>query len=404
MRDPLRRFLVGAILSMYGDWLTTVALVVLLVRVTGSSAAPAGYMLARVIPRIVGAGPGGALADRFGAARVAAAAATIQGLLTAAVIPAEHAGSAAAVYAAVVLAQVVAGVSRAATGAVVPFVAPPSRVGHANALYNIGVASATMIAPAIGSPLLALRGPDLLLAADVGTFAIAACLMLTLPVGVTAPTASVLRGARSGAEIAWRDPVVRALGSAYLGEAIVVTLAGSVLVLAAHDRFGGAANVGYLYAAVGIGDALGGFLTLRRPPPRSARSAVVGLALVAILGIAAFLLAFHLWVAILTLAINGIAETAYISWGSTVMQQRVDRSVLGRVNGALVLVTSVGMAIGALLALGLVPTIGWPRALFVGCCLGVAVLGLATFLGPGEATIAYPGARTAPPGVGGVVG
>ena len=59
--------------SVYGDWLTTVALLVLLFRLTHSPFGPALYMLARVAPRLVGPFPGGALADRFGPARIAAA-------------------------------------------------------------------------------------------------------------------------------------------------------------------------------------------------------------------------------------------------------------------------------------------------------------------------------------------
>src|SRR5947209_6644643 len=81
------RLLVAAGTSYYGDWLTTVALVVLLFRLTGTATAPALYILARVAPRVLGPGPGGALADRFGPARLAAVCGAAQAALTASIIP-----------------------------------------------------------------------------------------------------------------------------------------------------------------------------------------------------------------------------------------------------------------------------------------------------------------------------
>ena len=64
------RFLAASGISFYGDWLTTVALVVLLFRVTGSATGPALYILVRVAPRVLGPVPGGVLADRMGPVRI----------------------------------------------------------------------------------------------------------------------------------------------------------------------------------------------------------------------------------------------------------------------------------------------------------------------------------------------
>jgi hypothetical protein len=40
------------------------------------------------------------------------------------------------------------------------------------------------------------------------------------------------------------------------------------------------------------------------------------------------------------------------------------------------------MFIGALLALILVPAVGWERTLFIACCAGLAALALGVALGP----------------------
>ena len=49
--SPAVRLLIAAGTSSYGDWLTTVAMVVLLFRATHSPVGPALYMIARVAPR-----------------------------------------------------------------------------------------------------------------------------------------------------------------------------------------------------------------------------------------------------------------------------------------------------------------------------------------------------------------
>jgi len=377
--NPLARFLAGSIVSMYGDWLTTVAIMVLVVRVTGSSAAPAGYMLARVLPRILGAGPGGSLADRHSGARIVTVCSLVQGALTAAIIPAGRMGAAWAIFAAVALGQLCQGASRSAMGTIIPSVTENARLGRANACYNIGQASAIVIAPALAAPLLILRGPDLLLGIDAVTFAIAAVLMLSLPHSKplrSRRSVRLLAGPAAGLRVLGGDPTLRLLAFAYAAEAMSVTVAGSVLVLAAGDRFGGEHFVGLLYAAVGAGDILGGVVTLRRSPPRSMRQVIAILSLVAVLAVAVLTVTTALWMAVVVLAVNGVAETSYVSWGATTMQRRVGSEVLGRVNSVIVLAQSFGMVAGAALALSLVPLLGWAAALLVACSAGAALLGL----------------------------
>ena len=69
--DRSTRLLVAAGVSTYGDWLTVVALAVLLFDLTHRPEAPALYILARFAPRVLGPTLGGSLADRYGPSRVA---------------------------------------------------------------------------------------------------------------------------------------------------------------------------------------------------------------------------------------------------------------------------------------------------------------------------------------------
>jgi MFS family permease len=374
LRDPFRRFLAGATLSLYGDWLTTVAMVVLVLRVTGSTAAPAGYMLARVLPRVVGASPGGNLADRFGGARVVAICSMLQGILTATIILAEHGNAAWGVFLAVALAQLVNGVARSAMGTIIPTVVLGEGIQRANAMYNFALASSLVLGPAIGAPFLAWKGPDLLLWIDVATFAVASLLMATLPTRAASSARRLFAGALPGLRLVRDDPTLRAMAFAYLADAIAVTAAGSVLVLAAEERLGGDGVVGLLYAAVGVGDIIGALIGLRRKPPVSVRFSVSTTAITGILALAVFVICHNFWLAILPLILNGTAEVCFQTWGPADMQRRVNVSVLGRVNAVIVLAQSTGMVIGAVGSLILVPLVHWDRALYIACCVALVVL------------------------------
>jgi len=374
---PFTRFVAATTCSFYGDWLTTVAVVVLVYRVAGTAVAPAGYMLARVAPRLVGPLVGGALADRFGASRVVAVSSLLQGALTAAIIPAAHARLLWAIYAAVALAQVAGSTVRPAHGALLPRLVPESRLDQANGLYMTLFATSILVSPALAVPLLALTGPDLLLLIDVGTFIVAAGLMLTLPYTGAATGEETLsfRSALVGLGVVRRDPFLRALVMAHTAPSgICVTAAQAVLVVAAADRYGGEGRVGALYAAVGAGAVIAGLFTLRVRPRAVSRSLVLALSLVELEGVAVLVAAPVLWAAMIGLAVSSGAAVFYQVWGIVELQRRTPRETLGRVSGVIVLGQFVGMLVGACGALALVPLLGWSHALLAMCCLGLALL------------------------------
>lgn len=382
MRNSLRRFLTASTISLYGDWLTTVALVVIVVRVTGVAAAPAGYMLARVAPRVVGAGAGGALADRFRPHRVLGLCSLLQAALVGGVLLSERAGNAWGIYAAVAIGSLVNGASRAAFGAVMPGIVEAERLGRANALYFIGFSSAQVVAPAIGAALLAWSGPDLLLVLDMVSFLVAAPLVLSLPwlPGEATAPSGMWDATVEGLRTVRRDRVLTTLAAAHFSEGMVATAASSVLVLAAAERFGGDSRVGILYAAVGLGTIVAGFIALRAQPRPVSRAVIAVPAVISVVAISSFSVARPLGLALVPLFVDGLGGTLFETWGATEMQGRVDRNVLGSVSGAIVLTLFSGMMAGATAALVLVPLIHWDHALFWSCCLALGVLGGGVFL------------------------
>ena len=376
------RYLAAATLSYYGDWFTTVALVVLLFRLSGP-AAPAGYMVARVLPRLLSGMVGGSLADRVQPQHLVAACATVQGAITLTIIPSSRIHAVWAIYGAVVLAQLAGGLAKPALGALVPRVAPAASLGRANALCGLSIGSSVAVGPALAAPLLAASGPELLIVVDAITFAIAALLVGTLRVSSMAGDewGGAYSGVTAGLRAAWADPGLRATAASWFATAIAVTSASALLVLIARS-FGHADQVGYLYAAVGGGAVIVGPLLLRARPPRISRDLVVGVAVLDIVCLALVTLGGPLWAVLLPLALNGAAGTAWQTWGATDMQTRSHPAMLGRITAVAVTASSLGMLFGAVLALGLVPALGWQHTLFISCCISLVVLAGGVLLGP----------------------
>jgi hypothetical protein len=378
------RYWLAATISLYGDWFSTVALVVLLYRLSGP-AAPAGYMVARVLPRLLSGTVGGALSDRVQPHQLIALCALIQGALTASIVPASRIGAVWAVYGAVAIAQAAGGIARPAIGAMIPRVAPAQRLQRANALASLGLSSSIAVGPALAAPLLALGGVDMLLILDALSFAVAALLMMTLGVRRMDPWSPVTRGVTVGIRAVWRDPELRSMGAAWLSSAVSVTAASSVLVLIARG-FGHSDWVGYLYAAVGAGSVLLGFGVLRFRPKVTTREIVVAVAVLEVLALALVTVDGPFWSALLALGVSGGAGIVWQTWGTTDMQMRSHPAFLGRINAVMVVAASAGMLLGAVLALALVPWAGWERTLFVACCLSLVILAAGVVFGPQRRT------------------
>jgi len=374
------RYITATWLSLYGDWLSTVALVVLLFRLSGP-AAPAGYMLARVLPRLLSANIGGNLADRLKPQNVVAGCAAIQALFTVSIVLSTRIHAAWAIYGAVAIAQFAGGVARPASASMIPRVAPPQKLQRANALYTLGFSSSVAVAPAIAAPLLPAIGPEALLIIDTITFAVASLLMLTLGVRGSVSWAPPAEGAVSGMQAVWRDPVLRVIAAGWACSAIVATAGGSVLVLVAGS-LGDASSVGYLYAAMGGCAVLVGFPLLMRRTSFVGRDVIVGFAVLEVLGLAFVTLhGGFLWTC-LALALSGGSAVIWQTLSLTDVQLRADPGHMGRVNAVIVLSMTAGMLVGAVIALALVPWAGWERTLFVACCAALLVLAGGVVLGP----------------------
>jgi MFS family permease len=362
--------------SSYGDWLTTVALIVLLFRATQSPIGPAVYMIARVAPRLIGPFPGGALADRYGPAPIAAGCAAVQGLLTASIVVFADSRIIWPIFVAVALAQFFSSVAQPCYGALVPRVTDAAGLGRVQGAYAALNSSSLLVSPALGALVLPFTAPEVLVTIDAATFFIAAALLATLAgVGddTSAPTGST-RGMSAGVPIVLHDPMLRFLAVAYLSNWAAVTALQAVLVVAASQRFGHDTAVGWLYAAIGAGSLLGTLPVIRKTPERVSQKPIIAFTALELAPLAAFVFVNNIVLAVALLFLSSVGATLYQTRGAVGLQQRVPRELLGRTSAVVRFAGYLGMLFGAIAAVSLVQPFGWESTVLIVCAVGATLL------------------------------
>lgn len=271
-RPAYRRLFLAHAVSRAGDALNTVALVVLVFRLTGSGTGVATTVAFEVAPVLLLGPVAGALADRFPRRRV---------MVGADVGRAALAGLLAAVHGEVAVAYVVAFglatgalVFNPAAAALVPdTVEDDERVDANAALWTVAVLSQILLAPLAGL-LIATVGVGWAFGLNAASYLVSAALLRGLTVGTT-PAAIHVRGWRS--VLAGVDAV---RSSTLLGRLVVMQVlaalsagatSGLLVVLASDWLRVGPSGFGALLGAIGVGAASGPLLLRRFIRPSDPR-------------------------------------------------------------------------------------------------------------------------------------
>jgi|RhiMethySRZTD1v2_1073278.scaffolds.fasta_scaffold08496_9 MFS family permease len=385
LRTPaLRRLQLAWVGSILGGWAYLVALAVYAYEQGGAGAV--GLVgLIRFIPGAIVAPFAATLVDRYSRVGVMVASdlARLALMLAAALVIASD-GPAPLVYTIVALTTVTGTVFRPAQAALLPsLVASPAELTAANVASSTVESVGTFLGPALGGLLLAVSDPAVVFAVNGVTFLWSAILVLGLRDreaareprardGAAEPSHGMLAGIRAIA----REPNLRTLVGLYAAQTLVAGALNVLVVVTAFELLDlDAAGVGLLYAAVGVGGLIGGFVALvLSTRGRLARDFAIGLALfglpLAVVGGLPFSV-----IAVAALGVLGIGNSIVDVNALTIMQRAVPDAVLGRALGALdgLLIGTLGL--GALLAPLLIDLVGPKAALVVtGAVLPVLAL------------------------------
>ncbi|RFU37635.1 MFS transporter [Actinomadura logoneensis] len=350
--------------SSFGNWIYKVALPLLVLHRTGSALQTGAVYTLEYAPFLLLSIPGGVLADRFPRRWVLVAGDLGAGLVAAALalVVVAH-GPLWTIYAAAFLLACAEPVYHPAFQSVIPEIAPPGRLGAANARLYGGDNLLNLLGPVLAGGLVALvgHGPTILL--DAATFLVSAGLIALMgrvrpapgqvpEAPVPAARSRVRDEIREAARYAARHPALRAGALLFAASNLLIwsVQANFVYYVADYHAYG-PPLVGLMVGLQGAGALLGATLTHRL----LSRGRAPGRLLVLMLGLqgGAFLLlvpARHVpdigaaWTAVFL-----CGAVVNVSW-FTLRQQITPPALLGRVVATTRMVAYSTIPLGTLAA------------------------------------------------------
>lgn len=377
-----RRMWVGNGVSFIGVQATTVAVSVQMDAITHSPAWNGWLGLAGLVPLVVFALWGGAIADAVDRRRVILVGSVCAWVVTLALVAQALAGLRSPVLLLVLVAVQTAAfaVVSPTRGAIIPRLVPVALVPAANTLNFTAGSIASVAGPIAAGAVLGHGGYAAAYGVDAVLFTVslwAALRLPALPPGERTVRPD-LRSVLAGLTFMARRPLLWL--SFVLDLVAMQAMPRALFPLVARTEFGGNGAAGWLYSAIALGAAVGGLCS-----GWVARVKRQGVALVTAiacwgLAVAAAGLAHQLWLAVLLLAVGGVADLVSGVYRQTILQLHAPDELRGRMQGVFTAVVAGGPRLGdmraGLMAAASTPTISW-----VGGGLAVAVavvlLGLA---------------------------
>jgi MFS family permease len=381
-----RRLCTSRAVSMFGDSMRLVALLLYVAEDTGQPLAVAALLLAGDFAPALLAPLTGVISDRFDLRRVMIACELAQAaaVLLMLILPPLP-----LLLALVALSAVAAHIFQPASRSAVPVLVPDRELEAANRALGFGSNGMETLGPpaaAVLLPLIDIRG---VLLVDVATFLISAALLAFLPklprIARNGARMTSLTDARAGLRYVATAPLVRAV---LLGFTAVVACNGVddvALVFLGRDTLqAGVAAVAWLYAAVGIGLLVGYALLTRRPAHSSLVVLLIAGFAVSSLGNLLTGFAWAIAAAFVLQLLRGIGLGAVDVGVITFLQRQVAPDMLGRVFGNLY--GGIGVAAGVSYLLGtLLLKLTDPRATFIIAGSGGLLATLATIAATAQA-------------------
>jgi MFS family permease len=372
------RLWAGQGISFVGDFVSTVALVILVVDLSGSASAVGGLLVARLVPTL--ASPlVGVLADRLDRRAILVTSDLARATL---ILAAVFARDLFVLYGLVFLMGLARTFFNPTIRAAFPSVVGEGDLTRANALVNGTFSVSYAAGPALGGLLVSVTGVNAAFVLDAATYVISAAFLsrIPLPRPQADDDAGFLEELRAGLSYlaGSRVPLAIVVG-AFLTILTVNATVPAEVFLAKRTFGAGDAGYGLLVSVWGggmvLGSALIGVLGDRiRLIPVYFLGIFVGALALAGTGLAPN---FALALGILAIAgaSNGVDNVAT----DTILQKRVEEAFLGRVFAVRFLTYSIGEALAYLVGGLIVDAVG-PRSTYLLAGLATAVAGLLILL------------------------
>ena len=370
---PFRKLWLATLLSMFGDFFSYIAMAWLVLQLTGSSLALGTVLVVQALPRAVLMVVGGALADHLSARLTMLGSMGLRAAFVAPLAVLVLSGHVQMweVYGIAVVFGIVDAFYMPARSSILPRVIADHELEPGNAVMNVTAQASVILGPVLGGLIVAAFGIGWAFAGDAACFALGFLLILWLPSarpaasGAAHPDGSLGGQIKAGFRYAWADVGIRVT---LIVIAVVDFAANGALGVGiptlAHGRFAaGAAGLGILFGAWGVGATAGALGAGFVPPPKRFGWLIVALCVWLGIGITAVGLVPSLLPGALLMGFSGISTGVVNTYAVSWLQRRTDSAMQGRVM-SLVMLASMGLTPVAYAASGAVAEVN-PTLLFL---------------------------------------
>jgi MFS family permease len=357
-RLPIAASLTADAISLTGNALTALAIPWFVLVTTGSAAKTGVVAFAQMLPVVLASFFGGALVDRVGRKQLSITADVLSGLTVAAVPLLYHTIGLAFWQ---LLLLVFLGAMLDAPGSTARHAMQPDLVARAgmsleraNAASHLIQSASMLIGPILGGVLIASLGASNVLWIDAASFALSALIFAAfVPATIRHPASGgrYLDEVMEGLRFLRRD---RALWTLLLLAATLnfvgAPLFSVVLPVYVQQNYESARDLGYLIAGFGAGAVLSALAYGALGPRLPRWATAVAMHAVAAAAFCALVLMPPLPVAVVVMAVVGIAAGAFNPLVTTILQERTPPDLRGRVFGSVAASAMVAAPAGMLLA------------------------------------------------------
>lgn len=341
--SAFRRLYVAQLISFAGDWFATVALLGLVLELTGSAAAAALVIVLQTGGFALASPVAGVLADRLDRRLLLVVADFARVPVALALILARSPDTLWICFVAVALMAVGAAVFEPTSSASLPNLVEPEELGDANVLLGSAWGVMLAVGAGLGGLVAATLGRDAAFAINAASFALSGLLIIgikrpfqqeRLPTtGAGRRDSSPIEALRVVFRLARQS---RLLGALLLSKTMFGVGTGVVLMLAVFGRDvfqGGDVGIGLLFAARGLGALIGPFVARAAVgiDDRGIIRGIIGSVIVVAISYALFPLAPTIWIAALlvfTAHLGGGAQWMLSTYG---LQRAAPDAIRGRV-------------------------------------------------------------------------
>ncbi|WP_448323430.1 MFS transporter [Streptomyces sp. DSM 41493] len=373
-----RRMWLAGFVTVFGSFLTFVAVPLQLKELTGSALAVGAIGAVELVPLIVFGLYGGALADALDRRKLIlwteAGLGVLSGLLLLnTLLPHPMVWP---LYLVAALVSALTGLQRPALHAIVPRIVPHEQLPAAIALNSLRWQAGAIIGPSLAGVVIAFAGLPLAYLLDIVSYA----LSLALVVGLAPSPASKdaekpsLRGILDGARYAWSRKEL--LGTYAVDLAAMFFAYPTAIFPFLADDLGAPWALGLLYGAGAVGSLAvtltSGWIARVHRHGRMVAGAALGWGLA--MAVAGWL--HNLWLVLLFLAAAGACDTVSGLFRSAIWDQTIPDELRGRLAGIEMLSYSVGPQLGQVRAGGMASLTNVRTSVWAGGLACVASVGL----------------------------